>query len=122
MTVPVGDVVLPAALITAVNVTGVSCFTLVADASSKAVVSAAPAPTLTLMLLEVEALNVLVPAYAAVIDAIPAGSAVVVNVALPLDSTAVPIFVAPLKKFTDPLGVLLPLAGFTMAVSVIGEL
>jgi hypothetical protein len=71
--------------------------------------------------LEFDAVNLEVPAKDAFTVTDPAGSVEVVIVALPPDSTAVPIFVEPLKKLTDPVGVAVPLVCFTTALNVTGE-
>lgn len=62
-----------------------------------------------------------VPVKLAFTEAFPAGRLDIVRVALPPDNAAVPIFVEPLKKFTEPVGAVVPLVCFTTAVKVTGE-
>lgn len=73
------------------------------------------------MVLEFDAVKTGVPVKLAFTEAFPAGRLDIVSVALPPDNSAVPIFVEPLKKFTEPVGAVVPLTGFTLAVKVTGE-
>ena len=105
----------------AVNVTGEFCAMDEADAVNVVVVLTVPEFTFTVMALEVDALNVLVPAYSAVIEFGPAGRVEVEREAVPAESEAVPSEVPPLKNVTVPLGAVEPLLCFTDAVKVTGE-
>ena len=84
------------ALHLAVNVTGEFCAIDEADALNVVVVFTVPEFTFTVMALEVDALNVLVPAYSAVIEFVPAGREEVEREAVPAESDAVPSEVPPL--------------------------
>jgi hypothetical protein len=67
---------------------------------------------------EVLAANIALPAYAAVIECVPAVSDEVVNDAIPPASVPVPIAVPPSRNVTVPVGVPLPLV--IVAVNVTG--
>ena len=54
-------------------------------------------------------------------ESVPVGSADVLRVAEPAESAAVPMRDTPLKKLTEPVGVVVPLAGLTVTSNVKGE-
>src|SRR5579863_2280247 len=60
------------------------------------------------------------PRYYAMIESVPTGRLETCALAMPLFSVAVPTCALPLKKFTVPVGAVIPETGVTAALSVTG--
>ena len=121
VTVPVGAAVPEAGVTVAVKVRLVPLTAVVAEAARVVVVAmlATGGPTVTVMVEETLPRKVVDPAKPAVMLWDPMARAVVEKVALPVASTfAEPRTVSPSLKRTAPVGVVLPVAGATVAVKV----
>jgi hypothetical protein len=119
VTTPVGVVAPDCGETLAVKVTLCPVLIAVAEALNAVVVATRVCVTVTATGAETELEFVVLPAYDAVIDCVPAAREVVLKEAAPLPlSVAVPSAVVPSMKVTVPVGVVVPDAGETMAVNV----
>jgi hypothetical protein len=118
-TVPVGTVLPVCGATLAVKVTLCPVLIAVAEELNAVVVATRVCVTVTATAVDTELEFVVLPAYEAVIDCVPAARALVLKEAAPLAlRVAVPSAVVPSRKVTVPVGVVLPDAGATVAVNV----
>jgi hypothetical protein len=117
VTVPVGTPLPGFCVTVAVKVTLVPTFTFAALAIR--VVDVCARLTVTTTAFDVLAALFVSPPYTAVIECCPTASVVVMNVASPEPfNVPVPSIVAPSMNVTDPVGVVPPTGGVTVAVNV----